>query len=165
MLRVCAKIAGPMNEYILHGFMYPDAPTSWVLSPAEGECISIKNLLKKFYDLFIEDEPLSYKPLAWVLDPEKEGHRIFGSHNNHILVIYRRNFYVVIEKCFGQIQGPHAARLMYKSDHTGEAVWIGVLQIEQIFYSQERMELLLTEAIKQREFYQSPETEKIIVYV
>ena len=148
----------------LQGFRFYDAPCQWVIEKKLERVTSIGKLLEKFYDLFTPEDDVSFNPLAVAIDPEKNGDRIFGKLGSYVLVIYRRDFYVVIEKNFSNLYGPHAAQLMYKSDQTGEPIWIAILQIEGLFYSQDKLVAYLTDAIKSQSFFQTPETSETIVF-
>ncbi len=144
-------------------FRFPNAPAHWILAPSDTK--SIGQLLSEFYDGFYPDELQPFKPLGWALDPEKDGERIFGKLGSFICAPYRRGYYVVIEKAFGELFGPHAVRLMYKSYQLGEPIWVAILQISAPFTIQERMENELREAIRTRQFFQSEQTAETQVYV
>ena len=146
------------------GFRWPNAPTQWVLAPTDEAQISLGHLLEKFYELFDFDDDITFKPLVMVRDPlDKEGKPYFGSLAQILLVMYRRGYYVLIEKDFSNIFGPHAARLHRRSER-GEIVWIAVLQVENIsFYSDEKILAAVTTAIQSHTFYQTDKTAQILV--
>ena len=142
----------------LWGFKFPDAPTKWVLEKVDPEFITLGRLLAKFY------ENLSYdpEPLKWVRDPlTPEGNPYYG--DAVIVVLYPRNFYIVIEKQFGELYGPHAARLFYRSYTTKEIFWIAIVQITEMFHSDERLKLSLASELAAKNLYQCNVTAEIIV--
>ncbi len=144
-------------------FRFADAPAHWVLAPSVTK--SIGQLLREFYDDFHPDDAHPFMPLGWVLDPEKNGERIFGKLGSFICAPYRRGFYIVIEKAFGQLFGPHACRLMYKSYQLGEPIWVAILQLSAPFAMEEKMKEALREAISTRQFFHSEQTAETQVYV
>ncbi len=144
----------------VQGFRFPNSPIRWVLEYAINKAVTMEQLLQRFYDLFSEEDEHPFAPLAFVRDPEEEGRRIYG-YENVIVAPFRREYYCVITKQLGDIYGPHPCRLYMRNG--SETLWIAILQISEMFYSDERMLNLLKQSIKDREFYQSESTKKDIV--
>jgi len=142
------------------------APAYWVLE-IEHRVMSLAQVLQRFYDEFDPEEPLSFNPLSLIYNPEKEGKRIFSFDNEQVLAaIYRKGFYVIIEKHFRLIEGPHAAFLYYRTFQVEGVVWVATLQIsDAMFYNDAAMLSALTLAIFNRDFYQSPKSAEQIVII
>ncbi len=145
----------------LAGFRFDNAQTKWVLEDRITKVKTLKQLLDEFYTEHSDSEP-PYKPLGWIRDPEQEGRRIYGDTTTVIMAPYRRGYYIVIEKQFQLIQGPHAARLYWKHPDGG-VVWVAIMQLQCMFYSDERMQSLLLTLLESREFYQSDKTAAIVI--
>ena len=129
---------------------------------------SAGTLLDKFNADIEPDEPLTAKPLAMVLNPEKDGRRyLFSSVVSDVwLVVFRGNFCVVVEKNIRTMTGPHVAKLKYKSYQTGQIFWIATMQIENcMFFSEDQIQMYLHTQIMRREWYISPKSRKDIIAV
>ena len=149
---------------ILNGFRYNDAPHTWALVEADYEVKSIGQLLYRFYSEFDIEDPEVNKPLAFSRDPQNKDQKpIYGPYNNVVVLPYRRNFYIVVEKKYREIYGPHCARIFYKCRQIDDVVWVAILQFEAMFYNDEAILKAVTEGILSHGFYQSPQTRDEIV--
>lgn len=144
----------------LQGFRFHDAPIKWELAPVDYQMISLGNLLKRFYGTFDKDIE-SYRPLAFVRNPtQRNGEPAYV--NDVIVVPYRRNFRIVIEK--EGIFGPHATYLYYSSEQlAGEVAWVATLQITGMYYDDQVILDELTCAIRLRQLYHSEKSAEQIV--
>lgn len=136
------------------GFKFDDAPARWALQPADLEYISGIKLLRQFR----AEARWWRKPAAWLRNPEKNGISIYGD-NDIIIAVYGKNFHITIERYGNEQFGPHPCRLYYRSYQVrGEMAWVGIVQIEAFWHSDERMLKALNHEIKNRRFYQSDKT-------
>lgn len=143
----------------LEGFQYENAPWVWSLAPVEHEVTSMGQLVDRFYENF----SYSAKPLAWARNPVHPSEGTLYYSGDVIVIPYSSNYYVVIEKAHREIFGPHRTKLLYKARQVNETYWVATLQLEAMFYSDERMLIVLTQAITDRQFYISDYSKKIIV--
>lgn len=143
------------------GFKFDDSEAArWELVPADMQVTTPAVLLRQFRK---EWRWWIKKPVAWVRNPEdREGHSIYGT--DVIVVVYPRNFYIVIERYHREIFGPHPARLFYRSWQVlEETAWIAICQLQIMWHSDERMFKALTHEIRNRNFWHSEATAKEIV--
>lgn len=153
-----------LKETVLQGFRFHDAPIEWVLAPIDPKTATLQQLLQKFYAEFDprDDEEL-FRPLAFVRNPVDQELRPFYGEHEAILVAYRRSFIVTMECAYRAPYGPHAVRLLYKSWQTSELIWVAILQIEEFFFSDEKMLTALTDKISKSNFFQTPKTASTII--
>lgn len=134
------------------GFKFDAAPARWALAPADPEVITCLKLLRNFY----REARWWRKPKVWARNPEKEGVPMFGN-KDIIIALYGRNFYITIER--KDLFGPHPARLFYRSyQFPKEFAWVAIVQIEGMWFGDERLLKALNYEIRNRNFYQSDET-------
>jgi hypothetical protein len=149
----------------VQGFRFNNSPIKWVFDETINQAITMERVLEKFYELFPTDEPedeYTFKPIGWVRDPEEEGKRIYG-RETVVVAIYRKHYYCVVEKQFGNLYGPHPCRLFWRNYN--ELAWVAIVQISEMFYSDERMRAAIDTAIREKQFFQSDETKKSIVTI
>lgn len=147
----------------MQGFRFHDAPIEWVLAPVEPKVATLQQLLQKFYNEFDPSEPETHNPLGVVRNPtDKEGKKFYGESET-IVAAYRRGFFVTIECLYREHYGPHRARLLYRSWQTGDLIWVAILQIEEFFFSDEKMLSALTRGIQESTFFQSQKTASTII--
>lgn len=144
------------------------APAFWVFERVLRQ-MSMRQLLQRFYDEFDANDIYTCLPISRVYNPEDKitGKRYFGFSNEQVvLFIYRRGFYVVIEKHWRLMEGPHATKLFYKSEQTKETLWVATLQLDEcMFYNEDVVTNKLTEAILNRDFFQSDRTADEIIFL
>jgi hypothetical protein len=143
----------------VEGFLFENAAWRWELAKVDMEVCSMGQLVERFK----ENYSYSAKPLAWVRDPinPTEGKPWYGDENV-IIVAFPGRFFVKIEKAHREMFGPHRTKLFYKAYQVEESYWLATLQLEAMFYSDERMLIALTQGITNG-FYISEYSSKIIV--
>jgi hypothetical protein len=125
--------------------------------------LSTRSLLDRFYSDFDPDDLATYKPAGMALNPEVRGGRVF-MFDDVWLVVYRRNFRVLVIKHSRYASGPHAARLQYVSYQTGDIYWIATLQISGVmFYSMEGIQGALIQGCLTRDFFIADKSLKDLV--
>lgn len=144
----------------LQGFKFADSPIHWELVPVDAPVRSLANRLARFTDNWKEDSI----PKVWARNPEnKDGQKLF--FGEVILVMFSDGFHIVIDKASNMF-GPHAARLMYRSDHVeGEVAWVAICQLSAMWHSDDKMLAALQESINAGELWQSEETAKQVVFL
>lgn len=142
------------------GFKFDDSDVAcWELAPVDKEVVTCGMLLQQFR----QEWRWWLNPLVWARNPEKEGSPIYGQFDV-IFCGYPKGFYITIERYPGESFGPHAARLYYRSwQVTTEIAWIGICQLSAFWHSDERLLKELNHTIRNRQMYQSKETERTIV--
>lgn len=120
------------------------------------------DLLDKFNSAIDPADPITAKPLASVLNPENKGIR-YHPFEDVWLFFYRQGFRVHVIKHFRWVSGPHPCRLYYQSWQTRQIFWIATLQIEAMFYSEDAIQMNLTLAILDHQFYIADKSRKTIV--
>jgi hypothetical protein len=138
------------------------ATVRWVLQPPT-QPITLSALLTKFYDLFHPDDEYPYQPLAWSRDPEEKGERIYR-HDDTVVAVYRRGYYITVSKAFRSIYGPHVTRLVLKHP-IYKAVEIAGAQLSAFFFADDAMRASLALLIQGQKFYQAPKTQDKIVEI
>jgi hypothetical protein len=127
------------------------------------EITSAGAILRKFNEDIDSKEPITAKPLGCVLNPEVGNKRIFP-YEDVWLFLYRQGFRVHVIKHHRYVSGPHACRLYYRSWQTHQLFWIATLQIDgAMFYSEEAVQMHLTLAILDHQFYIAPKSEKLLI--
>lgn len=142
------------------GFKFDDSDAArWELLPKDMEVITLAQLLPKF-----RREWRWWKtPITFARNPEKEGSLIFGLQDI-IIAIYPKGFYITVERYHREIYGPHAARLFYRSYQVPEEIaWVAICQINQYWYSDERMLAALNHEIRNKKLWHSTQTAHTIV--
>lgn len=152
-----------MKDHDLGGVIHSDSPYRWVLE-RDPDVTTLGKLLIKFYDLFHPDDLHPFKSLGWARDPEHNGKRVYPESVHVIVVPYRKNFRIVIEKHFQLVMGPHFATLLYLTE-TRELLWIAGIQLEGLFWSDDQMQSVLVAALQNKELYQSEKTANTIVFI
>lgn len=123
-------------------------------------------MLDRFNNDIDSDDPCTAKPLGMVLNPTGRNDQRFWQYNDVWVLVYRNNFFVVIEKHNRYVSGPHRAMLKYKSEQTGKVFWIATLQItECMFYSQEKVSALILDAVVNKLWYLSDRSKKDLVVI
>lgn len=140
------------------------APAYWVLETQYRQ-LSLAQMLQRFYDDFDPTEPLTYDPLGVVYNPEDANGKRFYSFDNEQVVVfaYRRGFYIVVEKHWRYMEGPHSTKLFYKCHQIKDTIWIATLQLNGMFYNEEAMLSAVILAVINQEFYQSEKSANEIV--
>jgi hypothetical protein len=147
------------EQFDLGGFKFDDAPSRWELVKAELEVTSCLRLLREFR---IEARWWR-KPAAWVRNPERNGMPVYGDEDV-IIAFYGRNFHITIERYGRELFGPHPCRLYYRSRQVkGEFAWVGIAQINAMWFSDEKLLAALNHEIKNKRFWQSDKTATTIV--
>jgi hypothetical protein len=143
----------------VEGFLFEDSAWRWELARRDMEVSSMGQLV----DRFNENYSYSAKPLAWSRNPVNptEGTPWYGDEQV-IIVPFPGRYFVKIEKAFNNLNGPHRTKLFYKAYQVPETYWLATLQLEAMFYSDERMLIALTQGITDG-FYISERSSKIIV--
>ena len=146
----------------LQGFKFFNAPMRWVLEAKEPEVTTLGQLLKRF----MEEWEWGKKPLGWARNPlAPDGTPFYGDVVDVVVAPYRKNFYVVIERAFNDLFGPHCVRVFYKSHQIkDDVVWVAICQICCMWHSDEKLQAAMIEAIDAGELYQSEKTAAEIVY-
>lgn len=122
-------------------------------------------MLDKFNDDIDPTEPLTAKPLAMVLNPTGKDGRWFPWFDAWVIV-FRGNYYVVIEKHPRYVSGPHKAKLKYKSYQTGQVFWIATFQMcDCMFYNEELISIRVFNAVIEKLWYISDRSRKDAVVI
>jgi hypothetical protein len=143
----------------LEGFQYENAPWVWSFQPIDYDVASMGQLVARFNENF----SYSAKPLAWVRNPVRATEGTAYYQDDVIVIPYSSNFYVLIEKAYREIFGPHRVKLLYKAYQVPETYWLATLQLCVSYYSDDDLLIALTQAITNNEFYISERSAKIIV--
>lgn len=151
------------SNYIVQGFKFHDAAITWELQAADLKVASLQQILERFYGQFDFSDLESFNPLGWARNPENKDGTLFYGLSDVIVVPFRRGFYIVIEKQYRELYGPHSARLLYKGHQCEETIWVAIMQVECYFYSDDKLRELLLAAIHEKAFYQSEHTQQQIV--
>lgn len=80
-----------------------------------------------------------------------------------IRVQYGYGYFVVVERGFKLLSGPHRAQLFRSSPTNEDGIWLGTLQLDGAFYDDKGIKKQLRLAIKQKEYWASDESEEEIV--
>lgn len=155
----------------LRGFRFDNAPWQWSLQPADCKVASLAHLFRRWKeDVAYNSCPLLLKQPdksnAYLLrDPlNADGKPYYDPCTNWVVIAYRQNFYIVIEKQYHEMFGPHPARLFYRSYQLEDEIcWVAIAQLNFMWYSDEKLLIAVREAIQAEEFYQSERTGETIV--
>lgn len=143
----------------LRKFRFSDSPLRWEFDVKGERVASLQQLLEKFYDEWQWDR----KFLGWHRDDGKTKTEQMISPER-IIAPYRKNFYIEIERAYNEIFGPHVARLLYRPWQVpGDVLWVGIIQINCMWHSDEKMKICIVAEINRKSFYQSEDTAATIV--
>lgn len=144
---------------VLRKFRFSDSPLRWEFDVKGERVCSLAQLLEKFYDEWQWDR----KFLGWHRDDGKTKTEQMMSPNR-IIVPCRKSFYIEIEQRYNEVFGPHNARLLYRSWQVeGDVLWVGIVQVNCMWTSDDRMKTEITAQVNRKAFYQSEQTAAVIV--
>lgn len=144
---------------VLRKFRFAQSPLTWEFDVKGERVCSLAQLLQRFYEEWEWDR----KFLGWHRDDGKTKTEQMTSPER-IIIPYRKSFYIEIERAYNEIMGPHVARLMYRPwQIDNEIIWVGILQMNCMWHSDDRLRTMITAEINRKAFYQSPDTAAMIV--
>lgn len=127
----------------------PDGVTFYTEDIGVDAQITMGDLLKKFYRINDEQQPLTMllKEDVSRSIPEKNW-----------LIVWRGNFHMEIDKGRNTI-GPHCCKLWFRSFTTKTPIWIATLQVMAFYFNETEIKTCIQEAVTSKQFFMLPENE------
>lgn len=144
----------------VQGFLHEDSPFVWFFEKNYRTC-RLSYLLERFYDQFDYKDIESFTWLSWIRDPKIQDKPLYSEEK--ILVIFRRNFYITIERHFRYVSGPHITQLFYRCEQIQDTVWVATLQSSGMFFKDSALQDDLRTNLVERNFYHSLKSAEAII--